>query len=297
MLVLVGAFTIPSFTLRVVWGIAVPLLPVTFLLSPELWRGVCPLATLNVLGNRLHRAQLPSTRTHAGLGIAGIGLFLALVPLRLVAFNTQGVAFAAAAAGVGVGALVLGMAFATRSGFCNGACPILPVERLYGQAPLLHLGRGRCDQCTVCTPRGCLDLAGDKAVAQLLGRTRLDHGWLGTSFGAFAAALPGFILGYYALPTIAAPSLLLAYGAPLAGALLSFLLVSAAVRVLRLSAASALVGLAAAAISLHYWFAGPTVAAALGLGSAAVWLVRVGAGAVIAVWTVRALRGRHLQVS
>jgi nitrite reductase (NADH) large subunit len=73
---------------------------------------------------------------------------------------------------------------------------VLPIEQVYGQAPLLSMSRGRCPACEVCTPRGCLDLAGDKALVQAIGPARRTTAWLATPHGIFLAALPGFIVGY-----------------------------------------------------------------------------------------------------
>lgn len=288
--VVVGAAVAPALVLRVVWGVVVPLLPATFLLSPVLWRGICPLASLNELGNRLGRGAAPSARTSGRLAVAGLALFALLVPARHLVFNERAGVLAATALAVGLLALGLGARYASRAGFCNGLCPVLPVERLYGQAPLLQLGRGRCATCDVCTPRGCLDLAGDKALAQAMGPARRTHAWLGTPLGLFAAALPGFIAGYYLLPHPPRPSLALAYGAPLGGAVASVAVAALVVRVTGLSARNALVALAAAAVGLHYWFAGPALAEGLGLGGRAAPALRALAFGLVAAWTWRALR-------
>ena len=52
-----GLFLLPEVTIHFFWGIAIPLLPATFLVSPAIWRSVCPLATFNKSGNQLNPRQ------------------------------------------------------------------------------------------------------------------------------------------------------------------------------------------------------------------------------------------------
>ncbi|MDX2194355.1 MAG: hypothetical protein NW201_13450 [Gemmatimonadales bacterium] len=282
----VVALVAPALVLRGIWGVLVPVLPFTFLVSPALWRGICPLATLNAGGARLAPAATPPAPTTA-LAVGGLALFFGLVPARHLVFDHDAPVLAATAVAVGLAAVALGRRFPTRAGFCNGCCPILPVERLYGQHALLPLGRGRCEACRVCTPRGCLDLAEDKALAQVLGPARRSSAWLATPLGGFAAALPGFIAGYYQVP--AGASVGHAYALPLGGAAAGALLVAALVLATQLRPTRALPALAALAVSLHAWFGAPVLAAGLGLPPGAAWGIRALAAALIGTWLARAL--------
>lgn len=105
--------------LRMLWYVAIPLLPATFFLNPVLWRSVCPLATLNEWGNALAGQRPLSPRTAGVLGIAGLVLFHLLVPARRFVFNQNGPALAAIVVAVATLALMLGAVYAIRSGFCN----------------------------------------------------------------------------------------------------------------------------------------------------------------------------------
>jgi hypothetical protein len=280
----------PAWALRITWGILVPILPATFLLSPALWRGVCPLATLNELGNRVRPGPIPSAKGATALTVAGMGLFALLVPARHLVFDSSGAILGVTAAAVGAMALGLGVVFSARSGFCNGLCPILPVEQLYGQSPLLRVPRGRCDQCSACTTTGCLDLAGEKALLLALGPARKSGAFLATPIGAFAAALPGFVAGYHALRDVKDPGVLLAYAAPLSGAAVSLALSVAVVRLFRPPPAAVFVVLSGLAVALHYWFAGPVLARALALPESAATPIRAAALLLVVFWVARALR-------
>ena len=74
----------PEHALTSLWYVAVPLLPASFFVSPALWRGVCPLSTLNAWGNRLGPARELSAREAALAGAGGLGLFHLMVPARQV---------------------------------------------------------------------------------------------------------------------------------------------------------------------------------------------------------------------
>jgi hypothetical protein len=107
-----------------------------------------------------------------------------MVPARHLLFNQNGPALAVTILAVGALAAALGTVFTVRSAFCNALCPVLPVEQLYGQSPLIQLDRGRCSTCVLCVKTGCLDLT-DKVIPQLLGTSRRSARWLLTPHGAF----------------------------------------------------------------------------------------------------------------
>jgi hypothetical protein len=281
----------PARALLALWYVAIPILPAVFFVNTTLWRGICPLATLNELGNRIGKQRAPSSRLLLVFGVGGLVLFHLMVPARHFLFNQNGLVLAGTVAAVGGIAVGLGALFTVRSAFCNALCPVLPVEFLYGQAPLLPLERGRCDSCTVCTPRGCLDLAGSKSVPQLLGTTRHTSGWLSTPYGGFFAALPGFIIGYNQVPDGSLTSAVLVYGTTLGWSLASFLVIAAAVLALRVSSRLALILIAAISGGLYYWYAGPAIMNQLDGGA---WLgtaIRIGGMGLVTVWLFRAGKG------
>jgi len=287
---LAGLVALPKSFLAVLWYVAIPILPATFFINTALWRGICPLATLNEWGNRLG-TQRAMPAGLAGL-LAGIGLVLfhLMVPARRFLFNANGPVLVITVAVVAVLALALGSVFVVRSGFCNGLCPVLPVELLYGQAPLVSMARGRCASCVVCTPRACLDLAQSRATLQAIGPSRRSAAWLLTPFGAFVAALPGFIVGYSLTPDgplSAAPDV---YGATLGGSLLSFVAVALVVAALRVDVAVALPAIAALAGGLYYWFAGPAIAKALGVAAWIATPIQVAGIGVVLVWLMIVVR-------
>lgn len=285
-----GLFLVPEAALSLLWDIAIPILPATFLINPVVWRNVCPLGTLNMLtGGRLGVNPLPE-RLLAGANAFGIVLLLLMVPARRFAFNTDGPVLAVTIVAVAVLALALGAFFQRKGGFCNAVCPVLPVERLYGQSPLVRIGNAHCADCSQCVSRACIDIAPAKSIAQTLGRANRSHSWLKTGYGIFATSFPGFVLGYYLTldgpPSSAGTVYLIVAATMLASHAASQLLV----RGLRLSADTALRLLGALAIGLYYWFAGPVIAGHLALAEGAAFVIRGAAFALVALWLWRAFR-------
>jgi hypothetical protein len=288
-LLLAGLVTRPEPALNILWNAVVPVLPAVFLLSPAIWRNVCPLATLTMLpGERLGNRIIREGTVRATM-IVGIALLFVLVPARRFMFNTDGLALAVTISAVAVLALAAGFAFKRKAGFCNAICPVLPVERLYGQRPLLSISNIRCDPCIGCTERGCIDLSPGDSVRTAVGPRWSLGSWVLSPFGTFAAAFPGFIIGYYTVangPPAQAASVyrhvLIAMGVSLATV---FLLVKAS----RIRAAAGLPMLAAVAAALYYWYAAQVVTEAWRIPGTAIWSIRIAALALIITWLRRAL--------
>ena len=270
----VGLVVRPAMSLHLLWDMIIPLLPAVFLLNPMLWRNVCPLATLNTIaGERVGEARLEGRWLH-GAWAVGIILLVTLVPARRFLFNTDGPALALVIAGVAGLAVAGGTRYARRAGFCNAICPVLPVEKLYGQFPIVPVRGARCRDCVLCTPVGCTDLAGAKTMAQTLGPSRRSAGWIATPFGAFAVAFPGLIVGYFtttngALSTAPSVYLHAAGWSAASAAVLGVLLLA-----LRAPARWAMPLLGALAFGLYYWLAAPGLSRSYGGGTAGTAIVR-----------------------
>ena len=289
---LTGLVARPAPTLHVLWDMVIPLLPAVFLINPMIWRNACPLATLNAgTGQRMGTRPLDGNALRISWAI-GIVLLFVMVPARRFVFNGNGPVLAATIVAVAALALAAGMFFSRRAGFCNAICPVLPVEKLYGQYPLVRMGSARCTTCSLCTPSGCLDLAGEKTLMQTLGPARRSSRWVGTPFGLFSIAFPGFIVGYFTSengPLATAPAVYLHI---LAWSAASVLALGALALATRSSSRIALPLLGALALGLYYWFGAPALARAYGGGEMAGLLLRLAAGALIAIWLLTTPVGR-----
>ena len=142
----------PEEGLPLFWGLIVPVLPLMFMLTPGVWRNICPLASSNQAPRRLGlikgRVQ-KSLATGAAFPI-GIGLFIAAIVARRLLFSTSGPATAALIVGAMAAAFGGGLLFKGKSGWCSSVCPLLPVQRLYGQTPFIKVANTQCEPCVGC---------------------------------------------------------------------------------------------------------------------------------------------------
>lgn len=286
---LVGLVQWPTITLHILWDMAIPVLPAVFLVNPMLWRNVCPLGTLNDWTGRRGSPPLGRGPMVLGWGI-GVVLLGVLVPARRFLLNQDGLALAATVAVVAILALVAGFRAPRRSGFCNTLCPVLPVEKLYGQAPLFQVRSARCTTCDVCTPAGCIDLAGGKSARQSL--RRRNQGWLVSPFGILAAAFPGFIIGYFTLENGVLADALDVYLHVGLWSLGSLVVVFALMSILRPQVTLALPVLGALAAGLYYWYAAPGLAQSYGAPIAGPRIVRLLALGLLLAWLAKSYRTR-----
>jgi hypothetical protein len=274
--------------LGLLWNVIIPILPATFLLSPLLWRAVCPLATLNMWpGGRTGKSPMTG-KMQQRLGIVGLLLLALLVPARRFLFNEDGLALAiviVAVAGVAIG---VGALYRNRAGFCNSLCPVLPVEKLYGQHPLVAMKDSRCASCVRCIPKGCLDVSPRKAIQQSIDARPPGTRWIASPYGVFAGAFPGFVLGYFSTENGPLSTAGGVYLEVFAYAAAGYLGVAALCGMFRLGIDATLTVLAALAVGTYYWFAAPASAAYLGLSPTAGILLRGLALMLVAYWSWRA---------
>ncbi len=247
----------PAAGIAVMWNIFIPAAPALVVLAPGLWRNICPMSTVSLLPKQfgLSRRRKMPERLAAWLGLASIVALYAIVPLRHVLLNTDGLATfvmlaVAAALAFGLGALYEG-----RSGWCTSLCPIHPVEKLYGSSPAVTPANARCATCELCTvpcpdttPSMTPAVTRSNRLMELTGSLLIGSFW-------------GFVFGWYQVPDyegpVGAAEILETYLWPLAGAFVSFAIYNAletwfaeerpARRVLQAV-------FAAGAVSTYYWF-------------------------------------------
>lgn len=248
----------PDIGLPVFWGLLMPALPLTFMLAPGAWRNICPLATSNQAPRRngITRA-LTNHRLSQGTAYPiGITLLIAAVIGRKLLFNGSGIATAALIVGSMTAAFIGGLLFKGKSGWCSSICPLLPVQRLYGQTPFVKIANTQCEPCVGCA-KNCYDF--NPGSAYLADQYDTDPAY--RNFRRFfAGVFPGLVLGYYLVP---AASEIGAW--PVVGRTLVFMASSLTL----FNLIDLLIGktrnltpvvFAALALSLYYWFAAPLVA-------------------------------------
>jgi len=165
-------------------------------------------------------------------------------------FNTNGPALALFIVVVALLSFVMGIYYKGKSGFCNSICPVLPVERIYGQTPFLMLRNSHCARCGGCT-KNCIDKNPNGAyLADLYD----DNNSFKAPRKFFVGMFPGFIIAYYTLPdppTISAISLYLQFALFCAISAGIFFLVEFIIK----TTTNKLTGFfSAAALNLYYWY-------------------------------------------
>jgi NADPH-dependent 2,4-dienoyl-CoA reductase/sulfur reductase-like enzyme/ferredoxin len=255
-------FVRPALGLALFWTVAVPCLPALWAIAPGLWRQVCPMAFVNqlprTLGFEVKRA-LPMAARYWSYLIA-VALLVAMVALRRPLLNGAGWATGAMCATALLLALAGGLAFKGRSGWCGTFCPLAPVQRAHGQAPIVVVRNGYCPTCVGCQ-KNCIDFNPRAAIHGDLADNDPRHA---TQRLWFMAMLPGLIVGFYTLGPVLDAGGVAAYVAALAGCMLAaaglFLLLRALFATTAYRMASVF---SAAALLLYYVWAGPVLLGAL----------------------------------
>ena len=80
-----------------------------------------------------------------------------------------------------------------KSGWCSTICPLLPVQRIYGQTPLLMVANAHCQPCVGCV-KNCYDF--NPRAAYLADLNEGDTYWSGYR-KYFVGAFPGLIVGFF----------------------------------------------------------------------------------------------------
>ena len=306
--IILTLFIRPELGLFVVWRVIIPLVPLLFFVAPGLWRNICPLAAMNQTPRLFQFTRaLTSPKWFQEYGyVIGISLFFVLVSMRKVIFNYNGMALGVLLIVLLTAALVMGSMYKGKSGWCSSICPLLPVQRIYGQTPFVTVSNSHCDPCVGCT-KNCYDF--NPHVAYLADMHDDDQ-----QFAAyrkfFVGMFPGFILAFYLLPNPGAPQsssaelvsgmlsipgtiavwqmYLLFIVISLFSAGLFFLLDS----FLKTSAIKITTVFGALALNIYYWFNSMLIGELFGLGlqPAVAWAIRGLVAVLSLVWIVNTYR-------
>ncbi|MCB0111006.1 MAG: FAD-dependent oxidoreductase, partial [Caldilineaceae bacterium] len=288
-------FVRPAVGLTLFWRILIPLLPLLFFVAPGLWRNICPMAALNQTPRLFHFTRAwnaPRWFQRNGYLIA-ITLFVLLVASRKVIFNENGPALAILILCALASALVMGFLFKGKSGWCSSICPLLPVQRIYGQTPFVTVGHAHCEPCLGCT-KNCYDLSPHHAYLADLYDEEPNFARFREAFVGF---FPGFVLAFYLVPNPPAIApwqvygLLLGSGALTMGLLLFALTVAKALNAAQ-SSNKVTVLFGATALNLYYWFNAPTLGSWFGgqVADEFAWALRTLVFGLTLFWIYRTYR-------
>lgn len=287
-------FTIPQIGLFILWKIIIPLLPLVFFIVPGLWRNLCPLAALNQ-APRLWGITRGLTHTNTIKEysyVIGISLFFLLVFFRKVFFDDSGLGSALLILGALSLAFLGGVFFKGKSGWCSSICPLLPVQRLYGQTPFVTVPNSHCQPCVGCT-KNCYDF--NPSVAYLADQYDDDKYYTGYR-RFFAGTFPGFVLAFYLVdvpPDTSISMMVLEFYIYVSISLGTFFLLDTFTKATN-NKLTALYG--AAAFNIFYWFNLPTLISSfntisgISLPEWFIWILRSLIFGLTLFWVIRTVQ-------
>src|SRR3954452_13091757 len=186
---------VPKTGLFVMWRIVIPSLPLLFMVAPGIWRNLCPLAASNQAPRALKITKAltaPAWLKEYGFVIAFTG-FALFVVLRRFGLDDNGTYSALLLLGAMAAGFTGGMFLKGKSGWCSTLCPLLPVQRIYGQTPLALVGNNHCQPCVGCATN-CYDF--NPRAAFLADLHAQDSYWSGYR-RFFVGAFPGIVAGFF----------------------------------------------------------------------------------------------------
>ncbi|MEQ8664109.1 MAG: FAD-dependent oxidoreductase [Rhodospirillales bacterium] len=257
-------WTEPEVGFALFWKLLIPSLPLLFAVAPGLWRQICPMALLNQIPRTFgfsREKALPVKAKNLAYFVSVLTFFF-LVSLRHVYFNVDPLAWTILIFSALSLAFLGGLFFKGRSGWCGTFCPLAPIQKAYGHAPIVTVKNGYCPSCVGCQ-KNCYDFNPRAAFLSDLSDQDL---WYAGHKKFFVAGLPGFAIGFF---TASDPfqTGLPAYFMHLAGWIVTTLGIYMAIRIFFRVSDYLIAGAAAlSALNIFYWFT------AEGIVDTAFWL-------------------------
>lgn len=245
-------WTEPELGFSLFWKLLIPSLPLVFAIAPGIWRQICPMAFLNQLPRTFgfsREMTLPVKAKNLAYFVSVLAFFF-LVSLRHVYFNMDSLAWMILIVSALSLAFLGGLLFKGRSGWCGTFCPLAPIQKAYGHAPVFTVKNGYCPTCVGCQ-KNCYDFNPRAAFLSDLNDQDL---WYAGHKKFFVAGLPGFAIGFF---TAADPlqTGLPAYFLHMAGWIVTTLGIYMTARIFfRVSDYLVAALFALSALNIFYWF-------------------------------------------
>ena len=183
----------------------------------------------------------------------GFIVLVLLIPLRHIYYTS--IIEVAVLLTTGLIALLSGFIYKSKSGWCNGLCPLIHVEKLYGIKPLKSFNSIYCKTCSQCISP-CLDLTKNDSLSNLKEKSMFDR----VLFGGF----PGLIWGWFQVENhsglIEFKTIIQTYQIPLSSMLITFVLFELFRLIFNNKTSFSLeLVFSFSAISLYYWYRLPQI--------------------------------------
>ncbi len=268
--------THPAAGFALFWKVLIPSLPLLFAVAPGIWRQVCPMALVNQLPRTFGFSKeltLPVRFKNLAYFISVLAFFF-LVSLRHVYFNREPAALLILVFGSLALAFLGGVFFKGRSGWCGTFCPLAPIQKAYGHAPVFTVRNGYCPTCVGCQ-KNCYDF---NPRAAFLSDLADKDPWYSGHKKFFVAGLPGFAIGFFTAGNLAQTSLA-SYYVHLGGWIVTTMGIYMVTRIfVSLTDFRAAALAAMSALMIFYWYTGPGIVstvADLGGMQADMWVAKL----------------------
>lgn len=256
-IILINLIFFPDIGIHMFWNILIPVAPALVVVAIGVWRNVCPMASNSLLARHMgysKKIKLSLDQSGKLNLIAVIALYL-IVPLRHAIFDTNGWATAILIVSLAGIAIIMGLFFEWKSGWCSGLCPVHPVEKLYGLNSRLSVPNAHCNACSRCVSP-CPDST--PRINPMAAKKTIYHRMAGI---LMVGAFPGFIWGWFHVPDnyggLTAYQFFSVYMMPVIGFLISIALFLILKRYFKERILISL--FAASAVSCYYWYRLPAL--------------------------------------
>ena len=185
----------PEVGLVLFWQLLIPILPLSFAIAPGIWRNICPMAFLNQLPRTFgfSKEKTLSNRLRNVALYISITAFIIFVLLRQPLLNSNGTYLGLILAAALVISFLGGIVYKGKSGWCGTFCPLAPIQKAYGHAPLMLVKNGYCESCLGCQ-KNCYDF---NPRATVLSDLNDSNTWWSEKRKFFIALLPGLIIAFF----------------------------------------------------------------------------------------------------
>ncbi|MGE5519495.1 MAG: ferredoxin [Candidatus Dadabacteria bacterium] len=248
-------FSFPDLGVTLFWNILIPIAPALFVVGTGIWRNICPLATIALFPDKMgiSKQKKLSNGQRNVLNLIGVVALFAIIPMRHILFDRNGLATALIVIIIGASAFFIGFFYERKSGWCSGVCPIHPVEKLYGSGVALTLPNAHCNECVRCSVP-CPDSTPNSNAKTA------KNNWAQTGVEYFiVGAFPGYVWGWFHVDDFTGftgwNNLAYVYGIPLMSAVISLCIYLILRLIVNHGGQKTLVNaFAAAAVSIYYWY-------------------------------------------
>ncbi len=259
--IFISLIFLPKIGIHAFWNVLIPVAPALMVVSAGLWRNICPLASTSLLSRHfgLAKNKKVKVKQQEKLQLISVILLLLIIPLRHTVLDTNGPATAIVIGLLALIAIYVGYQYDWKSAWCNGLCPIHPVEKLYGRKSLFELPNAHCKSCV-----NCVSICPDSSPSVRLLSKKKKMTSRKIAENLMIGGFPGYVLGWFHVQDYSNGEgwnhLISTYAYPFFSLAVSLTIFLAMKKLFDKKFEKTLINLfATAAVSIYYWYRLPAL--------------------------------------